>query len=223
LEGTEAASAMPRPQMQLVRVERPKPVSENATPPETAAASPTPVLSPTPRSTDAPVLPAVPVKSPASTPVLAAASPVAKPTPTPLQPFLSPTPGSIATTASGNWPTYAPGQMPRGRLANVPDMTELAGRGVAGERIYLQGSFVVTASGQNRAVLRSQAALPENLGIGGRSSNTRIIVEFPSGSRPPSEGSTLSRDSRRPFLVTEVRRTSDGQVNVYVREVTRAP
>jgi hypothetical protein len=219
LDGTETASATPRPQMQLVRVERPKPVTGNAAPSETPTASPAAAVSPTP----APVLPAVPAKSPASTPVLAAASPVAKPTPTPLQPFLSPTPGSIATTAGGKWPTYAPGQMPRGRLANVPDMADLASRGVAGERIYLQGSFVVTASGQNRAVLRSQAALPENLGIGGRSSNTRIIVEFPSGSRPPSEGSTLSRDSRRPFLVTEVRRTSDGQVNVYVREVTRAP
>jgi len=209
--------------MQLVRVERPKPVTENATPSETPAASPAAAVSPTPARTEGSVLPAVPVKSPASTPVLAAASPVAKPTPTQLQPFLSPTPGSIATTAGGKWPTYAPGQMPRGRLANVPDMSDLASRGVSGERIYLQGSFVVTASGQNRAVLRSQAALPENLGIGGRSSNTRIIVEFPSGSRPPSEGSTLSRDSRRPFLVTEVRRTSDGQVNVYVREVTRAP
>jgi hypothetical protein len=223
LDGTETASATPRPQMQLVRVERPKPVTENATPSETPAASPAAAVSPTPARTEAPVLPAVPAKSPASTPVLAAASPVAKPKPTPLQPFLSPTPGSIATTAGGKWPTYAPGQMPRGRLANVPDMSDLASRGVAGERIYLQGSFVVTASGQNRAVLRSQAALPENLGMGGRSSNTRIIVEFPSGSRPPSEGSTLSRDSRRPFLVTEVRRTSDGQVNVYVREVTRAP
>ena len=223
LDGTETASATPRPQMQLVRVERPKPVTENATPFETPAASPAAAVSPTPARSEGSVLPAVPVKSPASTPVLAAASPVAKPTPTPLQPFLSPTPGSIATTAGGKWPTYAPGQMPRGRLANVPDMADLASRGVAGERIYLQGSFVVTASGQNRAVLRSQAALPENLGIGGRSSNTRIIVEFPSGSRPPSEGSTLSRDSRRPFLVTEVRRTSDGQVNVYVREVTRAP
>ncbi len=222
LAGTETSSATPRPQMQLVRVERPKPVSETAAPPETAA-SPAPALSPSPAPADAPVLPAVPVKSPASTPVLAAASPVTKPTPTPLQPFISPTPGSIATTAGGKWPTYSPGQMPRGRLANVPDMSDLASRGVAGERIYLQGSFIVTASGQNRAVLRSQAALPENLGIGGRSSNTRIIVEFPSGSRPPSEGSTLSRDSRRPFLVTEVRRTSDGQVNVYVREVIRAP
>jgi len=220
LSATETDSAASRPQMQLVRVERPKPVTETAAPPA-------PVPSPTPLPADAPVLPAIPVKSPASTPVLAAAAPVAKPTapattPPPLQPFVSPTPASIATTAGGKWPTYAPGQMPRGRLANVPDMPELASRGVAGERIYLQGSFVVTASGQNRAVLRSQAALPENLGIGGRSSNTRIIVEFPSGSRPPSEGSTLSRDSRRPFLVTEVRKTADGQVNVYVREVTRA-
>ncbi|HEY5741918.1 MAG TPA: hypothetical protein VIS99_05195 [Terrimicrobiaceae bacterium] len=219
LDTTEKSSATPRPQMQLVRVERPKPVVENAVPPPAATPAPTPLAE------NAPVLPAVPVKSPPPTPALAAASPAAKSTPTQLQPFISPTPGtaSIATTAGGNWPTYSPGQMPRGRLANVPDMSELASRGVSGERIYLQGSFVVTASGQNRAVLRSQAALSENLGIGGRSSNTRIIVEFPSGSRPPSEGSTLSRDSRRPFLVTEVRRTSDGQVNVYVREVTRAP
>jgi hypothetical protein len=215
LETTESTAATPRPQMQLVRVERPKPVSEAAVPP---------APSPTPLPEDAPVLPAVPVKAPQSTPAVAAtAPPMAKPTGTPLQPFISPTPASIATTAAGNWPTYAPGQMPRGRLANVPDMSELASRGVGGERIYLQGSFVVTASGQDRAVLRSQAALPENLGIGSRSSSTRIIVEFPSGSRPPSEGSTLSRDSRRPFLVTEVRKTSDGQVNVYVREVTRAP
>jgi hypothetical protein len=223
LASTDSASAAtPRPQMQLVRVERPKPVAETTPAPETAAPS-APAPSPTPLPADAPVLPAVPVKSPTPKPALAAASPAGKPTPTQLQPFISPTPASIATTAGGKWPTYAPGQMPRGRLANVPDMSELASRGVAGERIYLQGSFVVTASGQNRAVLRSQAALPENLGIGGRSSNTRIIVEFPAGSRPPSEGSTISRDSRRPFLVTEVRRTSDGQVNVYVREVTRAP
>jgi hypothetical protein len=220
LGGGEATSATPRPQMQLVRVERPKPASDSAFPPA-------PVASPPPPPVEEPtVLPAIPVKAPPSTPAVANATPpppsAAKPTTTPLQPFISPTPASIATTAGGNWPTYAPGQMPRGRLANVPDMPELAGRGVGGERIYLQGSFIVTASGQDRAVLRSQAALPENLGIGGRSSNTRIIVEFPSGSRPPSEGATLSRDSRRPFLVTEVRKTSDGQVNVYVREVTRA-
>ena len=213
LDPAQSTSAVPRPQMQLVRVERPKPVAETAVPP---------LASPTPLPEDAPVLPAVPVKSPESTPAMASATPGAKPTATPLQPFLSPTPASIATTAGGKWPTYPPGQMPRGRLANVPDMSELASRGVGGERVYLQGSFVVTASGQDRAVLRSQTSLPENPGAGEGSSTTRIIVEFPSGSRPPSEGSTLSRDSRRPFLVTEVRKTSDGQVNVYVREVTRA-
>ncbi len=210
----ENSAATPRPQMQLVRVERPKLAAEGAIPPQAL---------PTPSPEEAPVLPATAVKPPQSPPPLAMTTPGAKPTATPLQPFLSPTPASIATTAAGKWPTYAPGQMPRGRLANVPDMSELASRGVTGERIYLQGSFIVTASGQDRAVLRSQASLPENLGVGGRSSNTRIIVEFPSGSRPPSEGATLSRDSRRPFLVTEVRKTSDGQVNVYVREVTRAP
>jgi len=61
----------------------------------------------------------------------------------------------------------------------------------------------------------------ESLGIGERSSNTRVIVEFPAGARPPTEGTTFSRDSRRPFLITDVRKGADGQVNVYVREVTK--
>ena len=103
LDGTETASATPRPQMQLVRVERPKPVNETATPPETAAPSPTPApSSPLPARQTHRFSPLFPSKSPASTPVLAAASPLAKPTSTPLQPFISPTPGSIATTAGGN-------------------------------------------------------------------------------------------------------------------------
>ena len=226
LGATEGASATPRPQMRLVRVERPKPVSETAVP------APTP--SPTPLPEDAPVAPAIAVKAPQSTPAAAAtarstptavavATPVAKPRNSSAPALHFAESGIHYNDGGRKWPTYPPGQMPRGRLANVPDMSELASRGVGGERVYLQGSFVVTASGQDRAVLRSQAALPENLGIGGgRTGNTRIIVEFPSGSRPPSEGSTLSRDARRPFLVTEVRKTSDGQVNVYVREVTRA-
>ena len=111
--------------------------------------------------------------------------------------------------------------MPRGRLLNVPDMQALAGQRVTGEHVYLQGNFVVTASGQNRAVLRAQGALAENLGLGGKTGSTRVIVEFPSGNPPPSEGSTFARDLRRPFLITDVRKGADGQVNVYVREVTR--
>jgi len=110
--------------------------------------------------------------------------------------------------------------MPRGRLLNVREMPELAGSGTSGDRIYLQGNFVVTASGSSKAVLRSQGAITESLGLGARTGNVRIIVDFPAGARPPAEGATLSRDARRPFQINDVRRGADGQINVYVREVT---
>jgi hypothetical protein len=195
--GLPTASDTPkRPQNQLVRVERPKPLNTPA---------------PTPESR--------PEATPEATPAVAVATPTpAQPTPPPATPVQA---AAIANTGGGNWQTYAPGQMPRGRLVNVPDMPAMAGRNAREERAYLQGSFVVSASGQNRAVLRPQGRVGEGLGIGERSSDTRVIVEFPAGARPPEVGATFSRDSRRPFLITEVRKTADGQVNVYVREVTR--
>lgn len=139
----------------------------------------------------------------------------ATPTPTP-KPAATPA-AAVASTSGGRWQTYKPGQMPRGRLLNVRETQQMADQGTTGERVYLQGNFVVTASGQNRAVLRSQGGGP--LGIGG-ASNTRIIVEFPSGARSPGEGSSVSRGSDRPFLITDVKKTADGQINVFVREVT---
>ena len=111
--------------------------------------------------------------------------------------------------------------MPRGRLLNVQDMPELATQGMGGERAYLRGRFVVTASGPNRAVLRAEGALAETLGIRGRASSVRIIADFPPGERPPSEGSAFSRDALRPFQITDIRKGADGQINVYVREVTQ--
>jgi len=186
---------------QLVRVDRPEPVNP-ADRPEEPQATPTPVPSPTPALAQA--TPPQPTPSP---------SPTSTPGETPA--------AAIASTAGGSWPVYDPGMMPRGRLLNIPDMPELASRGLQGERLYLQGNFVVTASGQNRAVLRSQAAIAETLGLKGRTTNVRIIAEFPSGAKPPSEGSSFSRDLRRPFQITDIRESGDGQVNVYVREVTR--
>ncbi len=182
----------------------------NAEPPAVAAASPTvsPVPEPSPAAVaDAPPAPADP------------ASPLA--TPPPATP--TPTPATIAATGSGAWPVYEPGQMPRGRLLSVRDMAEGSAPDVTNERAYLQGNFVVTASGSDRAVLRNQGPITEALGIGGggRASTVRIIVEYPSGSRPPAEGATFSRDSRRPFQIMQVREAGDGQLNVYVREVTR--
>ena len=207
-------SAPPPVRSQLMRVERPQPANGSAPPPIPSAA---PVHTPLPP--DAPVRMALPVNAPLPNPLTTATVVDSSP-----PPLASPSPEASPTVnpALGSpWPTYAPGQMPRGRLLNLPDMPELAGRSPSKERIYLQGQFVVTASGQNRAVLRAQGAIAENLGIGGRTSNTRVIVEFPPNDRPPSEGSTFSRDSRRPFQITNVRKGADGQVNVYVREVTR--
>jgi hypothetical protein len=112
--------------------------------------------------------------------------------------------------------------MPRGRLLGVADMRDLAARGVAGERIYLQGNFTVSASGASRAVLRVQGGLPDAIGLGnGNNTKTRVIVDFPAGSRPPEMGASFSRDSRRPFMITKIEEGAGGEVNVWVREVTR--
>jgi hypothetical protein len=36
---------------------------------------------------------------------------------------------------------------------------------------------------------------------------------------PPVQGSTVTRDEARPYEITEVRKQSDGQLNVFVREI----
>jgi hypothetical protein len=217
------------PQNRLMRVERPLAVNT----PQGSPGAPTPT--PVPAVADVrSVPPAIPVKPEAipvpvspNAPVVAAANvpanaPVAAASPTPqTSPSPSPTPGSIAASTTGGWPTYQPGQMPRGRLLNVKDVPTMAGSEVSSERVYLQGSFLVTAAGQNRAVLRTQGAITEAIGLGGKTGNVRVIVEFPSGVRPPAEGATFSRDARRPFQIMDVREGADGQVNVYVREVTK--
>ncbi|MFY8217203.1 MAG: hypothetical protein ACOVMP_11460 [Chthoniobacterales bacterium] len=225
----------------LIRVQPAVPVNA---PTANAQPTPTPMMAPVPLEPEPRVEAAIPVAmntlppapaevtppEPTPTP---APSPEATPTPTPtpeveLKPFQSPSPSptpkpaatpaqAVASTAGGRWQTYKPGQMPRGRLMNVKETQQIADQGTPSERVYLQGNFVVTASGQNRAVLRSQGGGP--LGIGG-AANTRIIVEFPSGAKAPGEGASVSRGSDRPFLITDVKKTADGQINVFVREVT---
>lgn len=190
-----------RPQAQLMRVARP----------ETTAA--VPVATPSPTPDDLPVRPAIPVTA-------GVASSENLP---PEQATASPTPaqGAIANTSGSKWPLYSPGQMPRGRLISMTDADQFTENGVGDQRVYIQGNFVVTAAGNSQAVLRSNSALPETFGIGGRTTKVRIIVEYPAGSKPPSVGSTFSRDYRRPFLITDVRKTTDGEINVRAREITQ--
>jgi hypothetical protein len=136
--------------------------------------------------------------------------PGASPSPTP--------PKAIAAAGSRIWNVYDSGRMPRGRLVGVSEIQELARRGTAGERLYLRGDFNVTAAGGDRAVMRAPARA---LGFGGRTDNVRIIVQYPEGMSAPANGSSISRDSQRPFQIMDVREGAGGQVNVYVREVTR--
>ncbi|MGZ5004733.1 MAG: hypothetical protein ACXWG7_04160, partial [Chthoniobacterales bacterium] len=86
-------------------------------------------------------------------------------------------------------------------------------------RVYLRGQFVVNFAEGNRAVLRPKNKLTDTVLHFGASSSTRLVVEFPAGYTPPAQGSTVSRDEARPYEITEVRKQSDGQLNVFVREI----
>lgn len=212
----DAAAAQAR----LMRVEKPIPVF---TPEPTPAATPTLLASALP--TPAPAATPSPTPAPSATPSLSPA-PSATPTPSPSpspsaspRPSPSPTPEApraIAAASSKNWQVYEPGRMPRGRLVSQSDLSDIAKKGTSGERIYLQGSFNVTAAGGDRAVMRA----PQR-GFGSRPDNIRIIVQYPNGMTAPADGSAVSRDSRRPFQVMEVKESPGGQINVYVREVTK--
>jgi hypothetical protein len=109
--------------------------------------------------------------------------------------------------------------MPLGRLVGTGDLRDVAERGLAGERVYLKGQFVVNFSDANKAVLRPRTKLTDKVLHFGGGSSTRIIVEFPAGYVPPRQGAEVTRDELRPYEITEVRRQEDGQLNVFVREI----
>lgn len=149
-------------------------------------------------------------------PAPAAATPV----PAPSTPAMPATSGeTLASTAGGGtWRTFPPGRMPLGRLIDTKDVRDIAERGLAGERVYLRGQFVVNFSDANRAVMRPKKGLADSmLHFGG--SSTRIIVDFPAGYTPPRQGTVMTRDETRPFEITDVQKRDDGQLNVFVREI----
>ncbi len=134
-------------------------------------------------------------------------------------PVDSPSPAvALASTTGATWKTFAPGQLPAGRVVDSAALRDVANSGTRGQRLYLRGEFVVNFADGNRAVLR-----PTN----GRaaafagSRKARVIVDYPAGAPLPEPGSTLDRDASRPFEVTEVREQSDGQLNVFVREIIK--
>ena len=127
---------------------------------------------------------------------------------------------SITSNPSlSTWPLYEPGKMPRGRLLDPKEFATLGDQGTLGKRLYISGDFSVTASGDHNAVLRYQAGamnLPVSL-----CASIRIIVDYPSGILPPAIGTSLSQDRLHPLMITDVKRETNGTLNIYVRSITK--
>jgi hypothetical protein len=211
LESPPPASTPPQP------VVAQKPIAPRATPFTLASAATPPKLS---AATPAPAANTANAQAPA----VARAPSVPTATPVPVLPA-QPAPPDASNVAlasnagGGSWKTFSPGKMPLGRLIATNDLRDVAEHGLAGERVYLKGQFVVNFSDANKAVLRPRTKLTDKVLHFGGGSSTRIIVEFPAGYIPPRQGSEVSRDESRPYEITEVRRQEDGQLNVFVREI----
>jgi hypothetical protein len=189
----------------------------NASPSPRPRATPITVASLT--DTTRPLGPRVATPIPVATPIAAASPPPGLPKGV-IKPFVSTIPlTNLVNSSTRDWPTYGPGKAPAGRNVNLSEARALAAHGELSERLYLDGDFVVTAAGQSRAVLRSRSAMTDSSqGTGG---SARVIVEYPSSIAPPAEGSSFTRDEKRGFEIVDVRPGPDGQINIYVREITQ--
>jgi hypothetical protein len=227
----EPAAALEGPQVAVV-APPPSPIPPQPTPTKSTKGDKkkkgTPTPSPTSTRTPVMVAQASPTVAPAASPVAPAATTppmVAAVSPAPPaaaspSPTIAPDDSLASTAGGGNWKTFPPGKMPVGRLITLGDVRDLAERGLAGERVYLKGQFVVNFTEPNRAVLRPKTGITDAvLKLAGGGQNLRIIVDFPAGYTPPARGTTVNRDEARPYEITEVRKQSDGQLNVFVREI----
>ena len=221
--GGETA-APPQPELMSVDPTLPGKTASTAAAPAVKVATPIPVAgkgtpriaAATPAATPPLAVAMLNTPRPAATPPPPAATPPVKVSPTgvPLQPFIAAQRDPNMPTAGGSWRMYPAGKAPPARTVTAPEAGDLADRGELGARIYLQGEFRVTASGENRAVLRDRAPGAEQA-----AGAARIIVEYPAGAIPPAENTSFVRDAARPVEIKDVRRGAAGQVNIYVREI----
>lgn len=133
-----------------------------------------------------------------------------------IKPFIASNPVPGLPNANGStWRTFKPGALPPGRAVSPVEAASLEA-GVPLARTYLRGNFVVTARGENRAVLRPR---PGSEGSG--TDPVRIIVEYANGNEPPAEGINMDRDETAAYEIRDVRRGPTGELNVWVRELVQ--
>jgi len=192
--------------------------------PEMPVATPIPVAKATPRKPESPrvaMLKNTPPPVAVATPLPAGSSPVAPANPPPrvpegvMKPFIASNPQPGLPGAQGNkWRTFKPGTAPVGQALQPADASAFADRGIVPPGSYLRGNFVVTATGENRAVLRPRPGADQ-----AQTGSFRIIVEYPNGAVPPAEGVAVDRDLATPYEIRDVRRGADGVINISVREI----
>ena len=194
----------------------PTPASTGATP-AVASATSKPVGMPAGKRESAPSAAAASSPAPKALPVPTSTPMAVAATAQPLQPFLtaSPTPARAVEWKHGK--PIAQGRCPVVACSTSIKQMNSPTRGIGSATIYLRGDFTVTAARDNRAVLRPRQSLTDHVLNRG---NARIIVEYPRGLPTPREGETFQRATDRPFQIVDMRRGADGQVNIYVREVT---
>lgn len=120
--------------------------------------------------------------------------------------------GVVFAQSSGAWPMYIPEELPARKVLTIEQVAAL-GKGTLLEGVYLTGEFHVTAAGQNRIILRAEPLKSRQ--------PIRVIVEYPEGYPLPPQNSHVSRDANRPYLVTQIRSTDEGHVNIYAREIIK--
>lgn len=210
----------PPPEDALVRVEPAMPLEKESSTPPPRLRDRTTTAAKKKEAESTTVASSSPVTVRRAEPVPPEAESAPSPTVMRALPVTSSSPAVALTSTTGaTWKTFAPGEAPAGRVLDTPGLRAVADNGTGGERIYLKGQFVVNFADANRAVLRPTGAQSSQPGALGR--NVRVIVDYPAGASLPEPGSTLDRDITRPFEVTEVRRQSDGQLNVFVREIIK--
>ena len=206
------------PVQQGPRIVRLDAVPDGLKVPETGALPPMPVATPIPIAGRATPLPRKNVAALTTPPPPVA---IAKPTPSVagsvMKPFIASNPVPGLPPAQGNtWRTYKAGSVPAGRALLPEEVMALADRGELAARTYLHGNFVVTATGENRAVLR-----PRPGSDGGGTEPVRVIVEYVNGAAPPTEGSNMDRGEGAPYEIRDVRRSATGELNIWVREIVQ--
>ena len=217
-----APGEMPKPQgPQIVRLDGP----DGGKIPETGALPEVPVATPIPIAGRGNATPAR--KPPITVATLATPRPVAPvlpATPAPnvpggvIKPFIASNPVPGLPSAQGNtWRTYKPGAIPPGRAVSPLEAASLEA-GPPAERTYLRGNFVVTARGENRAVLR-----PRPGADGSGTAPVRVIVEYANGNVPPEEGANMDREVATGYEVRDVRKGATGELNIWVREIVQQP